>query len=60
MAKYTTDKESDSLRKALIDFIGSQTNDDLEEEKQQRRNLNFRAIENDVTGSLGTWGITQI
>lgn len=60
MAKYTTDKESDSLRKALIDFIGSQTDDDLEEEKQYRRNLTFRAIENDVTGSLGTWGITQI
>ena len=60
MAKYTTDKESDSLRKALIDFIGSQTDDDLEEEKQYRRNLNFIAIENDVTGSLGTWGITQI
>ena len=59
MAKYTTDKESDSLRKALIDFIGSQVDNDIEEENQYRRNLTFRAVETDVTGSLGIWGITQ-
>ena len=59
MAKYITNKESDSLRKALIDFIGSSAEDDADREQQYKRNLTYRAIENDVTGSLGVWGIYQ-
>ena len=59
MAKYTTDKESDSLRKALIDFIKSDIENDQDKERNYRKNLSFRAIANDVTGSLGIWGIKQ-
>ena len=59
MAKYTTDKESDSLRRALIDFIKSNIENDQEQGRNYRKNLSFRAIANDVTGSLGVWGIKQ-
>ena len=58
MAKYNYSKDNE-LRKALIDFIGSQREDETEEEYDYRRNLNYRAIVNDVTGSLGIWGIYQ-
>lgn len=58
MARYIYNKDEE-LRKALIDFIKSNTQDDFEDNKDYRNNLNYRAIENDVTGSLGTWGIYQ-
>lgn len=59
MAKYTQ-QEDEKLRKALIDFInGESDEDDIEKERNYRKNLSFRAIANDVTGSLGVWGITH-
>ena len=58
MAKYNEIPDS-GVRKALIDFIGSYIEDQSDKEQEYTSNLNFRAIANDVTGSLGVWGITH-
>lgn len=58
MAKYEYNKDNE-LRKTLIDFISAAKGTSSEDRENYTRNLNYKAVANDVTGSLGVWGIKQ-